>query len=86
MQLCGQVRDALHGILAGCADDVLQRVFVVSVEPAPHSGRLLMTVAADGDEPAVVQHHLNRACGYIRSEIAAVISRRYTPELAFRVI
>lgn len=85
MQLCGQVRDALHGILAGCADGVLQQLAVVSVEPAPNTGRLLVTVRANGVEPFVASERLGRANGMIRSEVAAVISRRYAPELAFRV-
>ena len=46
-QLCGQVKDALHIALAGCADEVLQRLSVQSVEPAPHTGRLRVLVAAE---------------------------------------
>src|SRR5262249_53690581 len=46
-QLCAQVKDALHGALAACADPVLQALAVVSVEPAPHTGRLRVLVTAD---------------------------------------
>jgi ribosome-binding factor A len=88
LQLCGQVRDVLHAALAGCGDGVLQAVAVVGVEPAPHTGRLRVTVAvpADGavtrDEAAA---HLGRAAGLLRSEVAGAIRRRKAPELVFAV-
>ena len=84
-QLCGQVKDALHVALGGCADPVLQGLSVVSVEPAPHSGRLRVLVAADGDRVAA-EATLARAAGFLRSAVAAAISRRYAPELVFEVI
>jgi ribosome-binding factor A len=89
LQLCGQVRQALHGILSGLADEVLQNLLIVSVEPAPHTGRLLVTVAApgpaDATDRAVAVEHLNRAAGLIRREVAAAVHRRKAPELVFRV-
>ena len=87
LQLCGQVRDALHGILAGMADATLRDLAVVSVEPAPNTGRLLVTVAAPPDaDRAAVGGHVGRAAGLIRAEVAAAIHRRHAPELAFRVV
>ncbi len=90
LQLCGQVKDALHGILAGCADEVVRNLTVIAVEPAPHTGRLMVTVAgpapADVADPEPVAEHLARAAGWLRSEVAARISRRYAPELVFRVL
>jgi ribosome-binding factor A len=47
LQLCGQVKDALHLALGGCADEVLQGLTVVSVEPAPHTKRLRVLIAAE---------------------------------------
>ena len=88
-QLCGQVRDALHLVLAGCGDGVLQAVGVVSVEPAPHTGRLRVVCAMPPDagvSRAVAEDHLRRAAGMLRAEVAAAIHRRYAPELAFDVI
>jgi ribosome-binding factor A len=88
-QLCGQVRDALHLALAGCGDGVLQAVGVVSVEPAPHTGRLRVVCAVPADgrvSRAVAEDHLRRAAGMLRAEVAAAIHRRYAPELAFDVI
>jgi ribosome-binding factor A len=89
-QLCEQVRDALGVILPGLADEVLQNLTVVAVEPAPHTGRLLVTVAgpgpADAADRAVAAEHLERAAGLIRREVAAAVHRRKAPELAFRVV
>lgn len=83
-QLCGQVKEALHTALAGSADEVLQGLSVVSVEPAPHTGRLRVLLGAD--DPAAAREALIRAAGFLRSEVARAISRRYTPELVFEVI
>ena len=92
-QLCEQVADALRSILAGLADEVLQNLTVLTVAPAPNTGRLLVTVAgpapADAtDRPAVrdVLTTLSKAAGLIRSEVAANIHRRYAPELTFAVV
>lgn len=68
LQLCGQVADALRAILPALADEVLQNLTVVSVEPAPNSGRLLVTVAgpapADVTDRDAVTGHLSRAGGF----------------------
>ena len=89
-QLCGQVQDALHSILAACADEVLQALQVVKVEPAPHTGRLRVLVAVPPDLPHDIhpkaKRHLNKALGMLRSEVASAIYRRYAPELLFEVI
>ena len=90
LQLCGQVKEALHSALAGCGDGVLQALTVVSVEPAPNTGRLRVVVALPTDDggptPAEVEEHLHRAAGMLRHEVATAINRRYAPELAFDVI
>ncbi|HVL11813.1 MAG TPA: hypothetical protein VM529_04580 [Gemmata sp.] len=83
-QLCAQVKDALQVVLAACADAALQGLGVVSVEPAPHSGRLRVRVAAE-DRPAA-EAALRRAAGFLRSEVATAVSRRYAPELVFEVM
>ena len=87
-QLCGQVRDALHVALAGCGDAVLQALAVASVEPAPHTGRMLVKVELPADagvSRTQAEDHLRRAAGMLRSEVATAIHRRYAPELAFAV-
>ena len=89
-QLCGQVKDALAGVLAGCGDEVLRNLTVVAVEPAPHSGRLAVTVAVP--TPAVpadrarAADRLDAALGRLRREVAAAVHRRRAPELAVRVV
>jgi ribosome-binding factor A len=89
LQLCGQVRDALGVILPGLADEVLRGLTVVSVEPAPHTGRLRVTVAvpspADATDRTTAAEHLGRAAGLIRREVAASVHRRKAPELTFEV-
>jgi ribosome-binding factor A len=88
LQLCGQVKDALHAALGGCADDVLRGLDVVRVEPAPHSGRLkvVLAVADGGADPATAADHLQRAAGFLRGEVANAVHRRYAPELVWEVI
>lgn len=89
MQLCEQVKEALHFALATCSDPVLQDLTVLSVEPAPHSGRLRTIVAIPGDGEfgqTEAAEHLGRAAGMLRAEVAAAIHRRYTPELVFEVM
>ena len=88
-QLCEQVKDALGLILAGSRDPVVRDAVVVSVEPAPHTGRLMVTVAgptpADVIDRAAVADRLTRAAGWARTEVAACVHRRKAPELVFRV-
>jgi ribosome-binding factor A len=89
LQLCRQVAEALNAALAGCGDAVLSGLQVVSVVPAPNAGRLLAMVAAAPSaaerDAAAVQEHLRRAAGLLRSEVAAAIHRRKTPELTYQV-
>jgi ribosome-binding factor A len=77
-QLCGQVKDALNMALPACADSVLQGLIVVAVEPAPHTGRLLVLVSYPADvERGTVVQALARANGLLRGEVGSSISRRY---------
>ncbi len=87
-QLCEQVKDALHNALASCADEVLQALSVIAVEPAPHTGRLKVRLTSDWEtvHPAEATTHLLRAAGMLRGEVAHAIHRRHTPELTFEVV
>lgn len=89
LQLCRQVAEALNGALARCRNDVLGSLFVAAVQPAPNTGRLLVTVAASASaghlDAAEALAHLQQAAGFLRTEMAAAIHRRRTPELLFRV-
>ena len=85
--LCGQVQQTLADVLAGCADDVLRDLLVESVVPFTTAVRLLVTVRKPADlDAATVSAHLERARGLLRSEVAAAIHRRKTPDLLFRVM
>ena len=92
-QLCGQVMEALRGILSGMADGRLQNLAVVKVEPAPNTGRLRVTVAgftlADATDPATrtdAMTALEKAGGLLRMEVARAIHRKCAPELVFHLV
>lgn len=90
-QLCQQVAHVLEAVLSGEAhDDDLRNLSVISVVPAPHTGRLVVTVEPWGpDEPPAfdaLNEKLRRATPWLRSELSASISRRKTPDLAFQIV
>lgn len=89
LQLCSQVARTLQLVLAGeCGDDLLRELSVTAVEPAPHSGRLLVTLALPDGRIAVpaVLAQLQRAGGKLRAAVAAEIHRRKAPLLVFQVV
>jgi ribosome-binding factor A len=86
-QLCGLVAETLSYALGQDGDEVLQGLLVASVEPAPDASRLLVTVgplSPEGPDPGEVLEHLDRASGRLRSAVAAAITRRKAPILAYR--
>jgi ribosome-binding factor A len=83
------VQDALGDALCTtCRDPFLNELNVVSVEPAPNTSRLLVTLRLElsHESAAEVAAHLERAAGLLRCEVAAAIHRKKVPELAFRVV
>jgi len=91
MQLCRQVADTLGLVLSGeCDDDVLRSLQVVAVTPAPDASQLLVLVApaivGETLSPADVLSRLASFAGRLRCEVAAAISRRRTPRLAFQFV
>jgi ribosome-binding factor A len=90
LQLCREAERTLSAVLGGeCDDDLLRELVVVSVVPAPNAGRLLVTVARPGSVAVPVEEVLRRLLGVsgrLRGELAAAVSRRKAPELAFRVV
>jgi ribosome-binding factor A len=56
LQLCRQVQDALSYAFAEISDPVLDELSLVSVEPAPNTARLLVTLALSSgvSEPTAV--------------------------------
>jgi ribosome-binding factor A len=83
-QLCRQAQHALSATLAGLGDDALHNLTVIAVVPAPHAGRLLVTVAAD--DPDHARERLAAAAGRLRTAVAEAVRRRKVPELAFAVV
>lgn len=89
-QLCQQVAQVLESMLTGEVRDAdLEGLSVVSVVPAPHAGRMLVTVQSWADDAAnrwlIIHEKLRRATPWLRSELAASISRKRTPELEFHL-
>lgn len=90
-QLCQQVAQTMNLVLSGeFADERLQSLQVVSVEPAPDASQLLVTLCTDmaGDavEYQTILNQLALITGRLRSEVAVAISRKRTPLLLFRVV
>lgn len=86
-RLCRQVSEALQAGLSGeCADEVLQQVWVRSVDPAAEASRLVVTVSLPGEvNPAEALARLEGARGLLRTLVASAIHRKKVPDLAFRI-
>jgi ribosome-binding factor A len=84
-QLCRQVERALNLALADrTAGDDIEGLFVDEVSPALDCGRLLVHVLIPDERPAAeVMSALRREAPRLRSEVAAAITRKRAPELAF---
>ncbi len=90
-QLCRQVAETLDWVFSGDSpDDLLRSLHVASVEPAPHTSRLLVTVVSDipaeRSQPQLILERLQQHAGRLRCEVAASINRRKVPTLVFQVI
>lgn len=90
LQVCGQVQRTLREVLAGCGDEVLRELEVVSVSPAAGGGRLLVrvhpTAHADPRPLSLLQRSLGQAAGLLRCEVAAALNRRRAPILVFELL
>lgn len=66
-------------------DVEIRQVTVIEVEPAPDlkSAKVFVSVRGDAEERRRVLSALDRAQGYLRSELGARVSLRYTPKLRF---
>jgi ribosome-binding factor A len=87
-RLCQQVADTLSLVLDDGSDDLLGDLTVLKVDPAPTTARLLVRVAAicePGRDPAQFVNALERAAPRLRCEVAAAITRRKAPILAFQL-
>ena len=78
-QLCREVYRVL-------TQAVLDSASIVDVRPAPDASRLAVQVhVEEGADPEEVLERLQKLKGYLRSELAAAIQRKRTPELVFEV-
>jgi ribosome-binding factor A len=93
-QLCEQVFQILTYAISSINDEVIRTLVIESVTPGPDTSRLLVT-AVVADPSAILEFdlelddvlaRLQRNKGFLRSEIAAGIHRKRTPELGFRLI
>lgn len=83
-QLCRQAQHALCLALGECADEVLQRIYIVDVTTLAHDPRLLVHVMVPQDMPlAEALAHLNAAAVRLRAAVAEAITRKRAPELTF---
>ena len=87
-RLCGQIARVLNIAFGGtCNDDLLLDLVVDSVEPDPDATRVKVTVypmeTRNRIDPEMVLQHLERAQGFLRSEIAATVERKKIPRLVF---
>ena len=86
-QLCREVERTLAAALGTLDDPSLSGLTIDTVEPAPATSRLLVTVVPPAGETdlAGVLERLRRLAGFLRAEIAAALQHKRTPELAFRL-
>jgi len=90
LQLCKLVERAAAVTLAGvCESDSLLGASVVSVEPGPDSGRLMVTVVlASGrgiEDMAEARAAVVRGTAAFREEAARSVHRKRVPEVVFDV-
>jgi ribosome-binding factor A len=90
LQLCSQVEHTLSLVLAECGTECLRDLLVATVEPAPDSSRLLVTLSpapsAESADFNLVLAALERAQSLLRREVASAIHRKKVPQLTFRMI
>jgi ribosome-binding factor A len=89
MQLCAQVRRALHGVIPLPGVSCLEGLVVEAVEPDPDASRLRVVIsvpAASGYPIAALRKRLTDMVGFIRSEVAPQIHRKRVPLLTFELV
>jgi ribosome-binding factor A len=88
-QLCRQVERALSYVVPGeLADPMLADLSVAAVRPGPDASRLMVWFRTNrpiADAPQILER-LERARGKLRSEVAAAVTRKRAPELAFHLL
>jgi len=66
-------------------DERLNKLMILSVEPAPNASRLQIIATTEGD-PEAASNALQHARGFLRSEVARALQRKRAPELVFAVL
>lgn len=88
-QLCRQVERALSYVVPGeLADPMLADLSVASVRPGPDASRLMVAFRSNrpiADAPLILER-LERVRGKLRSDVAAAVTRKRAPELAFHLL
>src|SRR5258708_7480535 len=87
LQVCRQVFDALTYALVELDDPVIDELVLVSVTPAPSASRVqvnLVPAHAGVDREAAVAR-LAEVAAELREEVAAELTRKRVPELAFHL-
>lgn len=89
-QLCRQIQQRMNLVFAGdCDDPLLEGLYVQSVIAADRSNLIVEIVLAKNADHLRLQailQRLNAMRGFLRSEIAAAIHRKRTPQLMFQII
>lgn len=89
MQLCAQVRRALHGVIPFPDASLLDGLLVEAVEPNPGATRLRVVISVPPSCPHSIpwmRQHLIATTGFMRTEIASQINRKRVPLLTFELI
>jgi ribosome-binding factor A len=87
LQVCRQVFDALAYALADLDDPLIDELVIASVTPAPSAARVLVTLvpSREGIDLEAALARVHEAEPELREEVAAEVSRRRVPVLAFRI-
>jgi hypothetical protein len=90
LRLCAQVRQTLELVLPGALSAAGAAARVASVTPAPDASRLLASIAIDATTPEAtkqwIETRLAELAPWLRSEVAASITRRKSPMLSWALI
>lgn len=88
-QLCRQVERALCYVVPGeLGDPMLSDLTVTSVRPGPDASRLMVWLRTSRPiaQAPLILERLERVRGKLRSEVAAAVTRKRAPELAFHLL
>ena len=89
MQLCAQVRRALHGIIPLPGSSFFEGLIVEAVEPDPNATRLRIVISVPiscAHSIPSLNQRLTDMVGFMRSEVATQINRKRVPMLTFEFI